>query len=70
MPRSAWLAGHRNNAALVDDAAEEYGQADGSDTFARIGVGQYLAIERIGQAVIQAVEDEADGREDETEPSR
>lgn len=58
--RSKWLASHLNNAALVDEAVEEYGTE--GDTFERIGIGQYLAIERIAAAVIEAIETEANDR--------
>ncbi len=60
--RSKWLAMHLNNAALVDEAVSELGGSD-ADTFHRIGLGQFLAISRIADAVISACEAEADGRE-------
>lgn len=60
--RMNWLADHLNNAALVDKACEEFG-SNGRDTFERIGLGQYMAIERIGHAVIAALESEAESRD-------
>lgn len=63
--RSKWLADHLSNAALVDEACSELGCEPDADTFTRIGLGQYLAITRIGGAVIDAVEAEADSREEE-----
>jgi hypothetical protein len=59
---TAWLADHTNNALICDESAAEFG-GDG-DTFSRIGAGQYMAIERIGRALISEVENEADDRDD------
>lgn len=53
--RLKWLAANLNNAFLVDDACEEFGSSD-ADTFQRIGLGQFMAIRRIGDAVIAAIE--------------
>lgn len=61
--RLKWLGMHLNNAFLCDDAAEEFGPAE--DTFSHIGRGQYLAIDRIAHALIEQIEEEADGRDDE-----
>ena len=64
--RARWLASHLNNAFLVDDAVEELGGGE-EDTYQRIGLGQYVAIERIGYALIQCIEEEAETREAEAE---
>jgi len=61
--RVKWLAQNLYNAALVDDAVGELGGGD-EDTFTRIGYGQYMATERIGDALITAITDEAAERED------
>lgn len=61
--RIRWLADHLNNAFLVDEAAEEFGTT--GDTLQRIGMGQYLAISRIAEAVVTAVESELESREDD-----
>ena len=67
--RIKWLGLHMGNAALVDEACSEFG-AEGKDTFDRIGLGQFYAYERLANAVIDAVQAEADSRpepEDEDE---
>lgn len=61
--RLKWLSDHMNNAALVDEACNEFG-AEGKDTFDRIGLGQFYAYERLANAVIDAVQAEADSRPD------
>jgi hypothetical protein len=62
--RARWLALHLNNALLCDEAAEESGTPIDVDMFSRIGAGQHLAIERIGYALITAVDAELDERDD------
>jgi len=63
--RTKWLASNLNNAFLCDDAAEELG--DPGDTFKRIAQGQYVAIERIGYALIDCITEEAELRDDSEE---
>jgi hypothetical protein len=59
--RSAWLASHLNNAFLVDDAVKELGQSE-QGTFGNIGIGQYVACERIAYALIEEIENEVENR--------
>lgn len=61
--RIQWLAQHLNNASIVDEACRELGCAADTDIVDRIGTGQYYAYERLANAVIEAVETEADSRE-------
>lgn len=61
--RSAWLAMNLNNAALCDEACSELGCDPDAGMFTRIGLGQYLALTRIGEAIISACESEADERD-------
>jgi len=71
MDRVKWLALDINNAFLCDEAAEEFGWD--KDTmkeqglYGLIGMGQYLAIERIGNALIECIEAEANERENTEE---
>lgn len=65
--RLQWLADHMNNALVVDEACEELCADAKMDTFSRIGLGQYHAYDRLGNAVISAIKTEADGRDDEPE---
>lgn len=60
--RAAWLASHLANQALCDEGIEE-GLCDGRDISQTIGVGQYIALERIVQAMISAIEAEAQDRD-------
>lgn len=60
--RLRWLAANLYNAALVDEACDELGGSD-ADTFTRIGYGQYMAIERIAYALLDAAAEEAEERE-------
>ena len=60
--RTRWLADHAGNVALCDDAAAEYGGWD-VGIIQRIGLGQYLAIERLAHAIITIIEAEFDQRE-------
>lgn len=60
--RTAWLGSHLLNAYLCDEATKESGTAD-TDMFQRIGLGQYLALDRIGQELVNQIEAEADSRE-------
>jgi|GEM_PF-2472230 hypothetical protein len=61
--RLRWLASQLNNALLCDEAAEEFGHK--GDMFEQIAQGQALAIDRIANAVIQAIETEAGNRDEE-----
>lgn len=65
--RLRWLADHLLNADLVDEACKELGCGEDAGIVDRIGIGQYYAYERLAQAVIDAVRDEADTREDDDE---
>lgn len=62
--RSEWLADDLRNATLVDEACFGLGVSADADTFTRIGLGQYLAYERIASAIIDAVEVESDRRKE------
>lgn len=64
--RARWLASHLGNHALCDEAVSE-GLCDGKDIDQTIGCGQYLALERILQATISAIEDEAEDRDSKAE---
>ncbi len=64
MDRVKWLAMHLNNAFLCDDAANEFGWDKDRGLFGLIGMGQYIAIERIGDALIDCIEAEANDRDD------
>jgi len=57
-----WLASHQLNAFLCDDAADEFGRA--KDTIQHVQQGQYLAITRILAAMVEAIEEEASGRDE------
>lgn len=57
--RTAWLASHLGNAALVDEARAEYG-GDCSDVFDMIGKGQYYAIDQIYSEVVSYLTAEAE----------
>ena len=62
---TAWLASRLDNVALVTEAREELGPSDdGVDR--EIMRGQYLGLERIAYAIILAVEEEAEAREEVT----
>lgn len=63
--RLGWLNSNLNNAYLCDDAQAEGFVSPTADLYTRIGCGQYLAIERLGYAVIDAVEQEAQNRDEE-----
>lgn len=60
--RLGWLASHANNADLCDEAQAEFG-SDSDDMITRIGIGQYLALSRICDAVISVCRKEASNRE-------
>ncbi len=62
--RLRWLASHLGNAAIVDEACAELGCEPDADTFTRIGIGQYEAYSRIANAVIDAVNAEAESRDE------
>ena len=61
-----WLADHGDieNAALCDEAVLVLGEPEGNDIHKRIMLGQYMALDRLANAIIQAITDEADGREE------
>ena len=63
--RLQWLASHMLNANLVDEACDELGCDPKADTFSRIGLGQFYAYERLANAVIAAVQSEAESRDDD-----
>jgi hypothetical protein len=65
--RLKWLATHLLNVDIVDEACKELGTADDAGIIDRIGVGQYYAYERLANAVIEAVKDEAEGRDEDEE---
>lgn len=58
-----WLASNNFNACIVDEACEELGSED-CETIKRIQIGQYWAIDKLGHAIISAIEEEADSREE------
>ena len=60
LDRAAWLASNIHNAHLVDEAADEFGQADG--VFDGIGRGQYLAARRVLETIIDVIETQLSGR--------
>ena len=60
--RMEWLASNVRNVQLCDDACSELG-CEGSNLVSRVGIGQYLALERIASAIIGACDAEADNRE-------
>lgn len=60
--RSAWLASHLNNGALVDDAVAEGIVSAEADLYERIGMGQYIGAQRIAYSIIDQCEREADER--------
>ncbi len=64
--RYQWLAAHGGNAALVDEGCEELSCETG-DITERIGIGQYYALCRIANAVIDACEVEAGERDENAE---
>lgn len=57
-----WVSDMRND-SLVTEAVEELGLPDPFSLDKLIQVGQYIGIERIVHAVIDAIEEEADSRE-------
>ena len=54
--RAQWLASNLDNAALVDEAISEFGYNSDSGIFGVIGAGQYMALERITNALIDQIE--------------
>lgn len=68
MDRARWLASHLNNQALCDEAAEEYNFVEqctiehGLSISDLMGQGQYLAIDRIAQAMVSEIEAEIEAR--------
>ena len=55
---TAWLASHLYNIALVDEALEDFGFDKDSGIISAISIGQERAYERIGDALLSAVEAE------------
>ena len=66
--RYAWLASNGHNADLCDEAASEFGSNTETSIADRIGQGQFLALTRLCEAVISAVETEAEDRERDSSP--
>lgn len=58
--RTAWLASSLANAELVNEAQAEYGRQDDA-----IGLGQYLALERIAYAILELCEARAEELEED-----
>ncbi len=61
--RTAWLASHLANMSLVDEACDEFGCDPAADIATRIGIGQFYALDRIANAIVDACESEANNRE-------
>jgi hypothetical protein len=65
--RAKWLASHLLNAGIVDRAIEELGfdftGPNSTGIFGAIGLGQYVALEAIANAIIAAIEAEMEARE-------
>jgi hypothetical protein len=62
---TSWLASSIHNVTLCDEVAEEFdAEADGLTR--RIANGQLLAYQRVSSAVIEAVESEAETRDNDT----
>ena len=59
---SAWFASNLRNAALCEDATDEFGMPEGGDMFKQMQMGQYIACDRLAHAIIQAIEDELENR--------
>lgn len=64
---TAWLASHLGNAALCEEATEEFGMPEGGCMFKQIQMGQYLACDHIAHKIISVIEDEANEREEAEE---
>lgn len=66
--RSAWLASHLGNLALCDEAMEDFGSDYPEGGISQIiALGQFKALEAITGALIDAIEDEAQARDDDAE---
>ena len=65
--RARWLGDHLGNAALVDEACTDLGVGADEGIYERIAKGQYLALERIANAVIDAIAAEAETRDEDDE---
>ena len=59
-----WLASNLNNAALCDEAVEEFGYDKDRGIFGMIAAGQYHTLELIGSMLLTAVREEVEARED------
>lgn len=62
--RTRWLASHLGNLALVDEAVEEMGRHD-QGIVGNIALGQFMALERIGNALIEEIEKRAEQLDEE-----
>jgi len=60
-----WLANYPNATDACDEAAEEYGRAEG--IVETIRLGQYCAIRNIHYALLAALQDRADAQPDDEE---
>ena len=57
-----WLASHLANISLCDEAVEEIGVGNAGGIIGMIQSGQYMAIDRIAHALINAIESELESR--------
>lgn len=62
--RYAWLAMHTGNADLCDEAVSELGGDPEASIADRIGLGQYLAYTRIGEALIGAITEQVEAQDE------
>jgi len=58
-----WLASHLFNLSLCDEAAEELGSDKEKGIIGLIQLGQFIALERIANALISEIEAEAEKRD-------
>lgn len=63
--RFAWLAGNINRQSYVDEAQDEGIAGDRASISERVGMGQYLCIERMAAIILQAIEDNAEDPDDD-----
>lgn len=61
--RARWLASNLAFGEMVDEAVEAMGHSD-QGIYGDIGIGQYVMIERIASALIQAVRDQLECESD------
>lgn len=60
--RYEWLGAHLGNAELCDEARSEMGSSSEATMADIVGAGQYLALTRIYEAMINAIEEESSTR--------